>query len=155
MAWSLPDARPHTPAAFRLRLSSIEPWDLTPAFFALWQDPRLCRHLHLPLQSGSDRVLAAMRRGYSRDDYLRLVTEARRMVPGVALTTDLIVGFPGETAAEFEETLATIGRVGFSGAFSFKYSPRPGTRAAALEEYKLLKRLQAETAEKLFNQIYR
>jgi tRNA-2-methylthio-N6-dimethylallyladenosine synthase len=92
----------------------------------------VCEHAHLPLQSGSTRVLKAMRRTYSRERYLRLVDELRAAIPDLALTTDLIVGFPGETAEEFEETVSAVEEVGYDGAFTFVYSPRQGTEAAAM-----------------------
>jgi tRNA-2-methylthio-N6-dimethylallyladenosine synthase len=92
----------------------------------------VCEHAHLPLQSGSSRVLKAMRRTYSRDRYLRLVGELRGAIPDLALTTDLIVGFPGETEAEFEETVSAVEEVGYDSAFTFVYSPRQGTEAAGL-----------------------
>jgi tRNA-2-methylthio-N6-dimethylallyladenosine synthase len=92
----------------------------------------VCEHAHLPLQSGSTRILKAMRRTYSRDRYLRLVEEMRAAIPDLALTTDIIVGFPGETDDDFEETLAVVGEVGYDGAFTFVYSPRQGTEAAAM-----------------------
>jgi len=92
----------------------------------------LCPHIHLPLQSGSDAVLARMRRRYTAGDYRALVARLRDARPDLALTTDLIVGFPGETEADFEATLALVREVGFVDAFSFKYSPRPGTAAAAM-----------------------
>jgi tRNA-2-methylthio-N6-dimethylallyladenosine synthase len=94
----------------------------------------VCRHLHLALQSGSDRVLQAMGRGYDRARFLALVDAARRALPGVNLTTDVIVGFPGETRGEFEETLSLVRLVRFGSIFAAKYSPRPGTRAAALAD---------------------
>jgi len=89
----------------------------------------VCRHLHLPVQSGSTRVLEAMRRRYTRERYLDLVAEARETVPGIALSTDMIVGFPGETDADFEETLSLTETVRFNSMFSFKYSARPNTLA--------------------------
>jgi tRNA-2-methylthio-N6-dimethylallyladenosine synthase len=91
----------------------------------------VCEHAHLPLQSGSSRILKAMRRTYDLARYLRLVDELRRAVPDLALTTDLIVGFPGETEEDFRETLRAVEEVGFEGAFTFVYSPRAGTEAAA------------------------
>jgi tRNA-2-methylthio-N6-dimethylallyladenosine synthase len=90
----------------------------------------VCEHAHLPLQSGSTRVLKAMRRTYSRERYLRLVDELRNAVPDLALTTDIIVGFPGETEDDFRETLEVVEEVGFDGAYTFVYSPRQGTEAA-------------------------
>jgi tRNA-2-methylthio-N6-dimethylallyladenosine synthase len=92
----------------------------------------VCEHAHLPLQSGSSRVLKAMRRTYSRDRYLHLVDELRGTIPDLALTTDLIVGFPGETEAEFGETVSAVEEVGYDSAFTFVYSPRQGTEAAGL-----------------------
>jgi tRNA-2-methylthio-N6-dimethylallyladenosine synthase len=93
---------------------------------------QVCEHIHLPVQSGNDRVLAAMARGYTRRTYLDLVRRLRAAVPDLSLTTDLIVGFPGETEAEFEDTLSLVDECQFDGAFTFVYSPRPGTAAAAL-----------------------
>ena len=92
--------------------------------------PKLCRHLHLPLQSASDRILKMMRRGYSADDYRRAVARLRETVPDIAITTDIIVGFPSESPSEFEATRAFMDEIGFDNAFIFKYSPRPGTPAA-------------------------
>lgn len=94
--------------------------------------PSLCPHVHLPLQSGSDRILAAMRRRYDRDTYLGIAAALKAAVPGIALTTDVIVGFPGETEADFEDTLDVVRTVGFVDGFSFMYSPRPGTAALDL-----------------------
>jgi tRNA-2-methylthio-N6-dimethylallyladenosine synthase len=91
--------------------------------------PQVCKHLHLPVQSGSTRVLGAMRRRYTREQYLELVERARATVPDIALSTDMIVGFPGETAEEFAETLSLVARVRYHSMFSFKYSPRPNTLA--------------------------
>jgi tRNA-2-methylthio-N6-dimethylallyladenosine synthase len=93
----------------------------------------VCEQIHLPLQSGSSRVLKAMRRTYSRERYLGLVEKLRAAIPDLALGTDIIVGFPGETDAEFEETLEVAREVGFDSAFTFVYSPRQGTEAAAME----------------------
>jgi tRNA-2-methylthio-N6-dimethylallyladenosine synthase len=94
----------------------------------------VCEHAHLPLQSGSSRILKAMRRTYNRERYVRLVTELRDAIPDVALSTDLIVGFPGETEADFRETISVVEEVGFDSAFTFVYSPRAGTEAAAMSE---------------------
>ena len=91
--------------------------------------PKVCRHLHLPVQSGSTRVLEAMRRRYTRESYLDLVAQIREPLPDVALSTDMIVGFPGETDADFEDTLSLTAAVGYHSMFSFKYSPRPNTLA--------------------------
>lgn len=130
--WNLVEAALSDTNVRRLRLSSIEPWDLTPEAFDLWQNPRLCRHLHLPLQSGSDETLRRMGRRYTARDFARLVQAAREAIPGVAITTDLIVGFPGETAARFEESLAFVNEMAFARGHVFPYSRRPGTPAAAL-----------------------
>jgi tRNA-2-methylthio-N6-dimethylallyladenosine synthase len=92
----------------------------------------VCEHAHLPLQSGSSRILKAMRRTYSRERYLRLVDDLRSAIPDLALTTDLIVGFPGETEEDFLETIEVVEEVRFDGAFTFVYSPRSGTEAAAM-----------------------
>lgn len=113
----------------RLRLSSIEPWDVSDALLARWHDPRLCRQLHLPLQSGSNAVLKRMGRRITRDAFLDLVASARAISPDIAITTDVIAGFPGETEAEFAETLALVERIGFSRLHVFPYSERPGTPA--------------------------
>jgi threonylcarbamoyladenosine tRNA methylthiotransferase MtaB len=118
----------------RLRLSSLEPWDLTPEFFRLWDDPRLCRHLHLPLQSGSAATLRRMARKTTPESFAELVAEARRHSPDMAVTTDVIVGFPGETAAEFEQSLDFVRRQAFAGGHVFSYSPRPGTAAACMPD---------------------
>jgi len=118
----------------RLRLGSLEPWDIPAGFFGLWDDPRLLPHLHLPAQSGSASVLRRMRRRCTPDAYARLVQAARTHIPGLNLTTDLIVGFPGETPEEHDETLAFVDRMGFGDAHLFVWSPRPGTRAATLPD---------------------
>ncbi len=96
--------------------------------------PALMPYLHLPFQAGADRILAAMNRRHTADDYLRLVDRIRKACPEMALSTDIIVGFPGETAEEFEATMDMVRRVEFASAYSFKYSPRPGTPAATLGE---------------------
>jgi len=117
----------------RLRLSSLEPWDLQANFFSLWSDSRLCRHLHLPLQSGSVSVLKRMARKITPDSFAELVESARRSIPEVAITTDVIAGFPGETEAEFEQTLEFLKRIRFAGGHVFTYSARPGTAAARMK----------------------
>jgi threonylcarbamoyladenosine tRNA methylthiotransferase MtaB len=116
----------------RLRLSSLEPWDLDADFFSLWQDERLCRHLHLPLQSGSEAVLKRMARKATPGSFAALVQAARTAIPEVAITTDVIVGFPGETEAEFSETLDFVKSMNFAGGHVFTYSARPGTPAARM-----------------------
>ena len=113
----------------RLRLSSLEPWDLDETFFSLWDNPRLCRHLHLPLQSGSQATLHRMARKTTTETYKNLVEAARGVIPDVAITTDVIVGFPGENEIEFQESLDFIREMNFSGGHVFSYSSRPGTAA--------------------------
>ena len=116
----------------RLRLSSLEPWELAEGFFDLWQEwpQRLCPHLHLPLQAGTDRQLRAMARRCTVASYRQLVAEARAAIPDLILTTDLIVGFPGETEADFQEGLAFVEEMRFAHAHIFPFSPRAGTAAA-------------------------
>ncbi len=114
----------------RLRLSSLEPWDLAPDFFTLWHNPRLLPHLHMPLQSGSDKILKRMARRTSRASFRELADAARAHIPDLNLSTDLIVGFPGETEADFAESLAYVAAINFARLHVFSYSPRPGTAAA-------------------------
>ncbi len=116
----------------RLRLSSINANDFTPDLIELVEHPRFCRHLHIPLQSGSDRVLKRMGRLYRRQHYLDLVAALRERIPDLALTTDVIVGFPGETESDFADTQAVARDAGFSGMHVFRYSPRAGTAAPRL-----------------------
>ena len=116
----------------RLRLSSLEPWDLQADFFSLWRDERLSRHLHLPLQSGSEQVLKRMARKITPGAFADLVQSARASIPDVAITTDVIVGFPGESEAEFSETLEFVKTMNFAGGHVFTYSARPGTPAARM-----------------------
>jgi threonylcarbamoyladenosine tRNA methylthiotransferase MtaB len=118
----------------RVRLSSLEPWDLAEDFFSLWENPRLCRQLHLPLQSGCRTTLRRMARKTSPGEFSRLVSAARAAIPGVAITTDIIVGFPGESRAEFEQSLAFVREMAFAGGHVFTYSPRPGTAAAHMPD---------------------
>src|SRR3989454_11833006 len=119
----------------RIRFTTSNPYNLTPKLIRAMRDvPKVCEYFHLPLQSGSDRVLERMNRGYTRERYLDLVAEIRDAVPEMAFSTDLIVGFPGETEADFGETLAMVERVGYDNVFVFRYSPRPGTPAAAMPE---------------------
>jgi tRNA-2-methylthio-N6-dimethylallyladenosine synthase len=119
----------------RIRFTSPHPKDFRrDVIDAMAECAAVCEHAHLPLQSGSTRVLKAMRRTYSRDRYLALVGELREAIPDLALTTDIIVGFPGETEADFAATLEVVEEVGFDGAFTFVYSPRAGTEAAAMNE---------------------
>ncbi len=118
----------------RLRLSSLEPWDLDAEFFSLWQEPRMCRHLHLPLQSGCADTLKRMARKTTPDSFRALVEAARQVMPDVAITTDVIAGFPGETDPEFMKSLEFVEQTGFAGGHAFTYSPRPGTSAARMPD---------------------
>ena len=117
----------------RLRLSSLEPWNIAPDFFTLWQDARLCRHLHLPLQSGCDATLRRMRRNTTQTEFCALVEAARAAIPGVSITSDVIVGFPGETDAEFAISEAFVREMDFAGLHVFRYSKRDGTPAARMK----------------------
>jgi tRNA-2-methylthio-N6-dimethylallyladenosine synthase len=124
-----------TPGLRRLRFTTSHPEHVDERMARALRDlPRLCPYLHLPVQSGSDRILAAMRRGYTRAQYLDTVALLRAHVPTLALTTDVIVGYPGETEGEFEETVSLVEEVGFDGVFVFMYSPRPGTAAIRLAD---------------------
>jgi len=118
----------------RLRLSSVNANDISERLIALNRDPRLCAHWHIPLQSGSDRVLRAMHRGYRRQRYLRVVEGLRSRDPDTELTTDVMVGFPGETDEDHQATLSLIAEVSFLGCHVFRYSPRPGTTAVGLPD---------------------
>lgn len=116
----------------RIRLSSLEPWDLRPEFFDLWSDPRLLPHLHLPLQSGCDATLSRMARNTTQEQFATLVAAARERIPNLAISTDVIVGFPGECDAEFEDSFAFVEQTGFSRLHVFRYSTREGTAAASM-----------------------
>src|SRR5438552_3329702 len=119
----------------RIRFTTSNPYNLTPRMIAAMRDvPKVCEWFHLPLQSGSDRVLERIHRGYTRERYLELIEDLRAAVPELALSTDLIVGFPGETEEDFRETLAMVERVGYDNVFAFRYSRRPGTPAADLPD---------------------
>jgi threonylcarbamoyladenosine tRNA methylthiotransferase MtaB len=118
----------------RLRLSSLQPQEISPALLALWQDERLCPHLHLVLQSGSDTVLHRMRRRYSLNDYQKAISLIREAIPKVAITTDIIVGFPGESDAEFEQSYNFCRQATFANIHVFPFSPRPTTEAAKMPE---------------------
>jgi tRNA-2-methylthio-N6-dimethylallyladenosine synthase len=116
----------------RIRFTSAHPKGCTDELLAVYRDcPKVCRHLHLPVQSGSDRILADMGRRYTRGEYLEAVARLRAFDSGFAVTTDVIVGYPGETERDFEDTRSMMEEAGFDNAFIFKYSPRPGTRSAA------------------------
>ena len=124
----------------RIRFASPHPRHVTPRMIAALRDnPKVCRHLHLPVQSGSSRVLAAMRRRHTREDYLLLIDRLRDAMPDIALSTDMIVGFPGENEADFNDTLSLTATVRYHSMFSFKYSTRPNTLAS--------KRMQDDVAE--------
>ena len=119
----------------RIRYMSSHPKDLSPRLMAaIAQNDKVCHHMHLPVQSGSTAILERMNRRYTREGYLQLVEDLRRTVPDIELTTDVIVGFPGETDRDFEDTLSLMDEVGYAAAFTFKYSPRKGTRAAEMED---------------------
>ena len=119
----------------RIRFTSPHPKDFRDDTIAAMAESRaVCEHIHLPLQSGSDAVLKRMKRAYTRSRYLDKVQKVRAAIPDVAITTDIIVGFPGETEAEFEDTLSLVEEVGYDGAFTFQYSPRPMTEAAEFED---------------------
>ncbi len=122
------------PGVVRLRYTTSHPCDVDDSLIAVHRDlPQLMPQLHLPVQSGSDRILAAMNRRHTRDDYLRVIDKLRAAQPAMAFTSDFIVGFPGETDEDFRQTMQLIEAVGFNGSFSFKYSPRPGTPAAEMD----------------------
>ena len=116
----------------RLRLSSLEPWDVDETFFELWEDPRVCRQLHLPLQAGYDETLRRMGRRITSAEFARLADAAREAIPDVALTTDVMVGFPGEDEAAFRASYDFVERMAFARLHVFRYSPRPGTPAVKL-----------------------
>lgn len=119
----------------RIRFTTSHPKDVSDRLIdVLAGGGKICEHIHMPLQAGSNRVLKKMNRGYTREQYLQLVEKVRNRVPGVAISSDLIVGFPGETEADYLETLDMVEQVGFDAAFTFMYSVRSGTRAAGFEE---------------------
>jgi tRNA-2-methylthio-N6-dimethylallyladenosine synthase len=123
------------PGVARLRYTTSHPRDMDDSLIAAHRDlPALMPQLHLPVQSGSDRILEAMNRKHTRADYLRVIGRLRAARPNMAFTSDFIVGFPGETDDDFNDTMTLIAEVGFVTAFSFKYSPRPGTPAADMEQ---------------------
>ncbi len=123
------------PGVERIRFTTSHPRDVTAELIDAYRRlPQLCSHLHLPVQSGSDRILRRMKRFYTRDHVLRLVDALRQARPDLALTTDVIVGFPGETDRDFEDTMDLLERVRFQSSFSFRYSPRPGTAALRLKD---------------------
>jgi tRNA-2-methylthio-N6-dimethylallyladenosine synthase len=139
----------------RIRFTSPHPKDFrAPVIAAMAECEAVCEHAHLPLQSGSTRILKAMRRTYSRERYQRLADELRAGIPDLALTTDLIVGFPGETEQDFEETLSAVEEVGYDGAFTFVYSPRQGTEAATMPD-QVPEEVKQERIERLIESVQR
>jgi tRNA-2-methylthio-N6-dimethylallyladenosine synthase len=134
----------------RVRYTSPHPKDLRPeTVAAMAETPAVCEHLHLPLQSGSDRVLAAMRRGYTAERYLERLALARARIEDLAVTTDIIVGFPGETEEDFERTLEVAAAAEYDSAYTFIFSPRPGTRAAEMADVFVAPEVIAERFERL------
>lgn len=120
---------------FWLRFMTSHPKDCTKKLIdAIASSEKVCRHIHLPVQSGSDRVLAAMNRRYTAERYLELIDYAREAIPGVTFSSDIIVGFPGETREDFEETLALVRRVRYNTLYTFLFSPRTGTKAALMDD---------------------
>jgi len=139
----------------RLRLGSLEPWDLPDNFFALFSNPRLMPHLHLPLQSGSDSVLKRMARRCKTEEFRQIVADARNIVPHINITTDIIVGFPGETEQEWQESVAYIKSIGFGHIHIFTYSTRADTKAAKLPEQVLntIKKQRSQQLHQLAEQM--
>jgi threonylcarbamoyladenosine tRNA methylthiotransferase MtaB len=149
----------------RIRFASVEPWDLPDEFFGLFENKRLMPHMHLPLQSGADSVLRRMSRRCKVADFSGLVAQARKVIPNFNVTTDIIVGFPGETDDEWQQSMETIAEVGFSHIHVFSYSPREGTKASrlanpvtdeikkarSLELHQLANRLKQETLQQQLN----
>ncbi len=120
---------------WRIRFTTCHPRDVSDELVeAIAELPRVCEHIHLPIQSGTDRLLREMSRGYTTEHYLKLVGQLRSRVTGIAITSDIMVGFPGETEQEFEDSLRLYERIQFDAAFTFAYSPRPGTAAATRED---------------------
>jgi tRNA-2-methylthio-N6-dimethylallyladenosine synthase len=123
------------PGIERIRYTTSHPREMTPRLInAYARAPKLVSHLHLPVQAGSDRVLAAMKRGYTALEYKSLIRKLRAARPDISISSDFIVGFPGETEADFEKTMQLIDEVGFDASFSFLFSPRPGTPAAEMDD---------------------
>jgi tRNA-2-methylthio-N6-dimethylallyladenosine synthase len=134
----------------RVRFTSPHPKDLRPeTIAAMAETPAVCNHLHLPLQAGSNRTLTAMRRGYTAERYLERLAAARAAIPDLAVTTDLIVGFPGERDEDFESTLEVAAEAEYDSAYTFIFSPRPGTRAAAMKDRFVPVDVVAERFERL------
>jgi tRNA-2-methylthio-N6-dimethylallyladenosine synthase len=134
----------------RVRFTSPHPKDLRPeTIAAMAESPAVCEHLHLPLQAGSDATLAAMHRGYTAERYLERLAAARAAIPDLAVTTDLIVGFPGETDDDFAATLEVVAEAGYDSAYTFVFSPRPGTEAFAMTDAFVPAEVVAERFERL------
>ncbi len=133
----------------RIRLSSIEPWDLSDELLGLWESPNLCRHLHIPMQSGSAKILKRMARRTTPEEFFDLVSKAQNLIPGIAITTDVILGFPGETEEDFEETIAMIRKLKLAGGHAFTFSAMAGTPAEKFAEQ------VSYTVKKLRNHICR
>jgi tRNA-2-methylthio-N6-dimethylallyladenosine synthase len=134
----------------RVRFTSPHPKDLRPeTIAAMAETPEVCDHLHLPLQAGSNTTLTAMRRGYTAERYLARLADARAAISDLAVSTDLIVGFPGETEADFERTLEVAAEANYDSAYTFVFSPRPGTRAAAMQDRFVPSEVAAERMERL------
>jgi tRNA-2-methylthio-N6-dimethylallyladenosine synthase len=139
----------------RIRFTSPHPKDFrAPVIAAMAECAAVCEHAHLPLQSGSTRILKAMRRTYSRERYLRLVDELRAAIPDLALGTDLIVGFPGETDEDFEQTVSAVEEVGYDSAFTFVFSPRQGTEAATMSD-QVAEEVKRDRIERLIEVVQR
>jgi threonylcarbamoyladenosine tRNA methylthiotransferase MtaB len=117
----------------RIRVSSLEPEDFRLEWLDLWENPRMCRHFHLPMQSGSDAILRRMARRYNSARYQTIVATARRLIPGVAISTDIITGFPGESESDFEQTYQLASELQFAKSHVFRFSPRQGTAAARMK----------------------
>ena len=117
----------------RIRVSSLEPEDFRLEWLELWQNPRMCRHFHLPMQSGSDAILRRMARRYNSTRYHKIITTAQRLIPGVAISTDIITGFPGESDEDFEQTYQLASELHFAKMHVFRFSPRQGTPAARMK----------------------
>ncbi len=129
------DAVAQIPALKRIRYTSPHPQDITDELLnTMLKYNNICNYIHLPLQAGSDKVLKRMNRSYTRDNFIGLTEQIRKKLPGVGISTDIIVGFPGETDEDFQETLYVMKKVRFDSAFNFKYSPRPGTKASEYDD---------------------
>jgi tRNA-2-methylthio-N6-dimethylallyladenosine synthase len=133
----------------RIRFTSPHPHDFTPDVIeAMADSDHVCEHIHFPLQSGSDRVLRAMQRSYRRERYLAWLERIRAAIPEIAVSTDIIIGFPGETEEDFAATLDVVTQARFDSAYTFQYSPRPGTRAASMDE-----QLSKEVVQERFDRL--